>query len=186
MQKIKNKKITLLLILVLLTAILIILLFYRPGFLVTADQRNDTVTSSAPEALVNLNPATDQEKQVATETKQNTLAAEEKRNQAQPTENGKKIANPTITSATIFNNKLEINGTVSGVFEEGGECKATATRNDTNVSRTSRGVENFSFVTCPTIEIPVSDLSPGTWSIYLQYSSQEFTGKSSDQKVEVK
>jgi hypothetical protein len=115
-------------------------------------------------AKPNLAPATAQDKTSNDEHKQALSTP------PPPASSGKKTVYPVITSAS----RTEVNAYVSGVIEDGGSCSITATKGSEVKNATSTGFDNVSYTSCHPMSI---SLSPGTWSINLQYSSSAAGGQ---------
>jgi hypothetical protein len=133
-----------------------------------------------PNPYVNLNPATDQEKQQSQNAKDAIVAQQDQQAQKPADSSGAKAAvTPVITHA----DSTVVNGYVSGVFENGGTCTATFTKSGDTKSFTSAGFENVSYTSCPPIH--VSGLGSGSWALILNYSSSTSSGSSASQTVNV-
>ena len=129
---------------------------------------------------VNLNPATDQQKQQSQNAKDAIVAQQDQQAQkAADTSGAKSAVTPVITHA----DSSVVNGYISGVFEDGGTCTATFTENGDTKSFTSAGFENVSVTNCPPIHL--SGLSSGSWTLVLSYSSSTASGSSASQTVSV-
>lgn len=122
---------------------------------------------------VNLNPPTEQELEETEEFKESIG-----NNAQQPTtESGKKLVTPFIT----FADGHEINAYVDGVYEDGGTCTATLTKDSQTKTFQSTGFRNVSYTNCTPIIISPA-LEAGDWKIFVNYSSFTAEGKS-DEKV---
>ncbi|MBD8533859.1 hypothetical protein [Plantibacter sp. CFBP 13570] len=60
---------------------------------------------------------------------------------------------------------------VAGVLENGGVCTFSFTLGDTVVTREAEGLADKSTTTCGTVQVPVTELSTGTWTVAVQYAS---------------
>lgn len=101
---------------------------------------------------------------------------------------GKRNVTPTLTSwgQNPSTKDLEAAGYVSGIVENGGTCTLTATRGSKQVSESISATQNAQNVSCGLITIARSNLSTGTWSLILSYSSASSEGTSNPQNQEVK
>jgi len=134
---------------------------------------------SAGTSKVNLQPPTTQDKQ-ETQNHKDQLAQTPP---AAPTDSstGKKIVSPIITHA----DKYGTNAYVTGVFEDGGTCTATYTKDSQNITATSQGSENSNYTSCGPMKLPGPLNINGTWTVVVSYSSTDAQGKSAPQQVEV-
>lgn len=132
------------------------------------------VTSGNNGSYVNLNPATEQERQQSQAAKD---AVTSQQNQTQASSSGKKQVTPTITHADA----TSVSAYVSGVFEDGGTCTAIFTQGATTKTFTSTAFANVSYTSCAPIK--VSGLASGTWTVVVSYNSSAATGQSQQQTV---
>jgi len=140
-----------------------------------------------PTAFVNLDPPTEEEKQQAEDNKDRIVKEqEEQASQPPPSNGGPKSVTPVITSAELYNGAIEVSGFVPGVFEDGGTCTATLTKGSSKITKQVQGVKNVSNTQCNGFSVPASELSAGTWSVTLAYSSATAQGSSAASTVEVK
>lgn len=152
----------------LLTAVLVLLLALI-GFGLARNNKNDQTTTTGGGALT---PATSEEKQEAEQHKDQIV--EEQRNQTTTPSSDTKNVSVVITSAT----STDVRGYTSGVFEDGGTCKASATKGSQTVTKTSTGFKNVSYTTCSPIYWD-SPLGSGSWTINLSYKSATAQGSTS-------
>jgi hypothetical protein len=80
---------------------------------------------------------------------------------------------------------LEVTGFVSGVVEDGGTCRLTATSGGRTAGQESPGVADATTTSCGTLVIPQAELSPGTWDVVLSYESSRVSGASAPTPVSV-
>ncbi|HMS49848.1 MAG TPA: hypothetical protein PKA02_00210 [Candidatus Saccharibacteria bacterium] len=130
----------------------------------------NTTNKPARDSGTNLDPPTKEEK---SETEAHKKELEQSTQPTNTSENGKKQVTPFITGA----DKQEISAYVSGIFEEGGTCTATLTKDGKTLTKTSKGFGNVSYTSCEPIEVSGS-LENGTWSVIVSYSSGTAGGKS--------
>ncbi len=98
-----------------------------------------------------------------------------------------KSVKPTITYASQEGNEITVSAYVSGVFEEGGTCKAIFTKSShTALSKSSKGFHNVSYTACAPIRIPRSDFPVGgSWYLKVSYKSPKAEGTSAQQSVTI-
>jgi hypothetical protein len=125
----------------------------------------DTKSAGPP---VNLNPATPQEKQATENAKKNSITPQ---TPSETTASGKKKVYPVITSVS----SNEVNAYVSGVVEDGGTCKATATSGSQTITASSSGFANVSTTSCAPIKL---SLPSNGWSVVVSYTSGSYEGTS--------
>ncbi len=131
-------------------------------------------------ATINYAPATEPEKKQAEDNKDRIVEEQKQTPTSSNSSGSKKSVTPTITSTSG-----SVKGSVAGIFEEGGTCTATFTKDGTSLSRTSAGFQNVSYTQCAPINFSDNFLSPGTWTVTLNYSSATAEGTSASQTVEV-
>jgi hypothetical protein len=129
---------------------------------------------------VNLKPPTKEEKQSADANKEAIIQKNTTIKSAPTNTTQKKQIDIVITDATSNG----VRAYVSGVFEEGGVCTATATQGSQIITQTSTGFQNVSYTQCAPINWG-SPLANGTWSITLSYRSATAEG-SGTKTIEVK
>lgn len=140
-------------------------------------RKTDTSTPTGTDTI-NLEPATEQDKQEADQNK-DRIVEEQKQsaNTGTSQTSNKKQVNVVITNAATDS----INAYVTGVFEENGTCTATFTQGSTSVTRTSNGFQNVSYTQCAPITPNLP--SGGSWSVVVSYSSSTAEGKSQAQSL---
>lgn len=141
---------------------------------------NNTNISQPNDDSLNLNPPTEEE---IKETQQFKDELEKETNTQQTKPNstdGINQVNPVIVSLS----SSEVTGYIPGIFEEGGICTATFTKDGATKEFTSVGFGNVSNTNCEPIEI--SGLSSGSWTVTLKYESATSKGVSEYSTLEVK
>lgn len=119
------------------------------------------------EGEINLSPVTEEEIKASDENKQQIVQREE------AVKSGDNLSTAPTNNATIVlveASKSSVKAYVSGIFEEGGTCKAVATKGDQSYTKSTTGFQNVSNTQCPPIRW-TEPLSPGTWSLIVTYSS---------------
>lgn len=148
---------------------------------------NPNKVSENPEATaqnddeINLDPATDEEKKETEQHKDELVKQNE-----QPQPGGNKSVTPTIVDASQYGQEIEVRALISGVYEEGGICKATFTKGSQTVSKQSTGFKDATTTTCTPMTIPRSEFpTTGDWSVTLTYTSGTSTGTSASKTVRI-
>jgi len=134
----------------------------------TANQPASDASDQESGDYINLNPPTEEDKQ---ETEANKKSLSEDRPSPPPTSNGKKQVTPVITSV----DGGKVYAYVPGIFEDGGTCKATATKGSQTKTAKSTAFANVSDTSCAPISI---SLSGSGWSVVVSYSSSTSQGQS--------
>ena len=132
------------------------------------DPARATITT-ADGKKVTLEPATEDEKQAAEDNKTDLVRRNEQTETA---------AGSSLRKANIVITEKSANGVrayVTGVFEEGGTCTATATKGGQTVAKSSIGFQNASYTQCAPIDWD-TPLSAGTWSLTVTYKSATAEG----------
>lgn len=141
-------------------------------------QSNDTPAERKP--TINYAPASDTDRKENDDTKDRIINEQKQNPSTDPAPTQKKAVTPTITGTTG-----SIKAYVNGIFEEGGTCTATFTKDGTTLTKSSAGFQNVSYTQCAPISIGDGFLSPGTWSMTLSYSSATAEGTTASQQIEV-
>lgn len=145
--------------------------------------------NSGEEGTINYGPPTEQEKQQAEDNKDavaERIKLENEATQNPPSPNNKKSVTPIITHAAENDGQIHINAYVPGIFEEGGTCTATLTKDGATVTANSAGFGNVSTTGCTPIHIPRGEFSSsGDWKLVLSYSSNTAQGNSDSKTVRV-
>lgn len=174
-----------------LTALLILCLFVVAA--VSFNHRNKAKdsalaatppTSNTKNPSVNLSPPTPEEVKSGDETKKDIIANEQT---TQPSTSPQNVpVQPLLTYAGVYNDQVEVGAYVPGIFEEGGICTLTLTKDGKSKSTTVTAVRNVNSVDCPVMTVPRSELTAGTWRAVVGYKSVKHIGESSVKEIEVK
>jgi hypothetical protein len=116
-----------------------------------------------------------------TEAHKKSLEQNEGDNQKPSTTNGKINAGVVIT----YLSATEARGYATNVVEAGGNCTLTLTKDSAKVTATSSAIDDVNKSTCGPISISQGQLSSGTWTAVLSYSSDKAAGSSPSQKLNV-
>lgn len=147
-------------------------------------QKDDGTTITTKDGNeVKLKPATNEEKKQAEDNKEEIVKNDSKIKQQEQagTDRAQNTSSITITNAS----STGVRAHVSGIFEEGGTCTATATKSGGQViQKSSVGFQNVSYTQCAPIDWD-TPLTAGTWTIKVSYSSTS-TNSSNSTTIEVK
>ncbi|HXE10119.1 MAG TPA: hypothetical protein VN554_01710 [Verrucomicrobiae bacterium] len=139
-------------------------------------RHNDNKSKPLGVGQVNYGPPTSAEKK---ETEQHKQQLENQQN------NPSSDSKPKIGVVITYLSTTEARGYASGVFEDGGTCTLTLTKGSAKVTGTSTAVADVNKSTCGPISINQSQLSSGTWTAVLSYSSPSGSGSSDSQTLNV-
>lgn len=96
----------------------------------------------------------------------------------EPTEKGEETAAPdpadavmTFAGVDIDGSQVSAAGYVQGIIENGGVCTFTFTGLGDPVTVTSEGIADSRTTSCGTVAVPIAQLSSGSWSVVLVYTS---------------
>ncbi len=126
---------------------------------------------------INYGPATSEQQQAGSKTKSGSNSDTPPTPTTVPGSNKKNIQ-VSITSANPNspNGPLQIRAQISAV-DDTGVCTLTLTSaGKTTVTKTASTQSLASISTCKGFDVPLSELSAGTWSAQIQYSSTTLTG----------
>jgi hypothetical protein len=134
--------------------------------------KNTPITAQS-EGKVNLSPPTQSDINDVNRHKEEIVQQDEaiKNN----TQTGKIKTVPLIITSSDAETRNRVTAYVTGVFEDGGTCNATATNGPQSISATSTGFENVSYTQCAPLEWSQT-LSSGNWSISVSYKSSTAEG----------
>jgi hypothetical protein len=133
---------------------------------------------------IDLSPPTEQEKQSNEQHKDELIKQQQ---QEQNTQTGIKQVKPIITDAGYYDTQVEVRSFVPGIYEAGGTCTITMTKDSSSITRQVISSKGATTTDCPVVRIPRSDLpSTGTWTVTVSYNSATAKGSSDSKTVEVK
>jgi len=92
-----------------------------------------------------------------------------------------------ISYAQATGNTVQVGAYVSGIFEDGGTCTLTLTRQSQTVTRTVTGIADATHTTCPAFTVDNSGhaaLAAGSWQAKVMYTSLT-RGESSSQATTI-
>lgn len=160
-------------------AIVVIVLLIALGF--TLAHRRNEAAKDKDAAATNLNSPTVAEKTETEKHKDDLANVSPGSDTGNTTPSGqKKSVKPVITDVS----DNAIRAYVSSVFEEGGTCTATFTKDGTTLTKTSAGFKNVSYTQCTPIEYENGFLSSGKWSVTVKYNSTSAEGVSDARFIE--
>ena len=137
-----------------------------------SSQQNDTVKQNSTK--IDNNQATEEQIKNGNGTKTGS-------NSDSPSEptiiegSDKKNVQLTISAVNQINQLLQIR-IIVGAIESGGQCSLILTNGDNTIKKTVGVQSQATTSTCMGFDIPLSELSSGTWSITVSYSSDNLTG----------
>jgi hypothetical protein len=187
----KNSKYTrkkLFVLFVSILAILVILFVLEKSEVINLynDQKQPSTTTEQDE--INLNPPTEEELQ-AVEDNKNKLSEEiDKSNNAVPPpqkEDGKIDVKPVIGYIEIRDEQIRANGFISTMIEEGGTCTLTLSRGEQKVQTTTTSLADAQSTICGLMLVNKNDVSNGSWTATLSYSSDKYEGVSDEQIITI-
>jgi hypothetical protein len=158
------------------------------GLTATAHQLKLWPFTQANDNSINLEKATDEEKKTGTQIKEQSLngAANSNKNQSgsdqslppQPIEgSNKKSVNIEITSAIQDQSALRIRSLIQTVTNTG-ECTITLSQPGRASYTATADIQALSSsATCKGFDIPLDQLSKGTWKITLSFANDELTAQ---------
>ncbi|HUC89529.1 MAG TPA: hypothetical protein VMR45_01900 [Patescibacteria group bacterium] len=177
-KKVLNKKILILSIAILLCTVAIIALVWLKH------NSSTKKITTADTKYVNLNPPTAEEQQSGNDKKKEIVENKDQ-NQVQNDTPAPGAAEVQITYAGIYQDKLEVGAYVSNVFEDGGTCKLIVKNNGTELTNTVTAVKDVKTTACPVMTLDKSQLTSGTWSATVTYTSLTHSGTSSAREIKI-
>lgn len=119
----------------------------------------------------NLSPPTDEQVEAGRDIKEDSLQPIPEKTSPE-TENTATGAPPTsvvLTAVTKTDTVVQIRSLIETVTRSG-TCKLTLTKDQLRVAKTAEVQALASSSTCQGFDIPLNELSPGTWQIFLEVS----------------
>lgn len=77
----------------------------------------------------------------------------------------------TYSEADAAGDAVMVGAYVAGLIEDGGRCTMTLTLDGASVSTGTDGVADVGTTSCGQMSAPLAELSPGTWTVDVTYSS---------------
>ena len=93
-------------------------------------------------------------------------------------ETGLKIAKPEISFIAEESDKIAVGGEIININETGGTCTYIFTKGGSVVSASTGTLPNPTYISCETARIDKSKFTSGTWSVKIQYKSNNAEGES--------
>lgn len=93
-------------------------------------------------------------------------------------ETGLKIAKPEISFIAEEGDKIAVGGEIININETGGTCTYIFTKGGSAVSASTGTLPNPTYISCETARIDKSKFTSGTWSVKIQYKSNNAEGES--------
>jgi hypothetical protein len=148
----------------------------------------NTNESEGGEGTINYDPPTEQETKESQDAKERIQQENEKPNNTDKEDetSDKKNVNVGIAFADIVDSNLEIRAFTPSIIAGDGICTATVSKaGHSTITKTSNAFIDATSTICEPINIPKSQLSAGTWTINVTYTSPKYTGSSGPIKVNV-
>ncbi len=170
--------------------LVVTLLIVAIGAYLYAQRKSSTpmppVNSPKPTGTVNLEPATEQDKQAADNNKEDLINRND-RPPGQERGDNRNVVKPIITYAGQYGPQIEVGGYVPGVFEEGGTCTAKFTNGSNSFSKSIKAIRSANSTDCPAMVASAEEFSPkGSWSVVILYDSTTSAGISDSRTIEVR
>lgn len=90
-----------------------------------------------------------------------------------------------VANVDVDGSHATASGYVSGVIEDGGECTFVFTGDPGEVTASSTGAADRATTSCGSVSVPIEQLAKGTWSIRLDYRSDQTEVVSEESIMEV-
>lgn len=133
--------------------------------------------------LLTTTPPTKEEQQAADTQKEKNIEREQIDTNNQAT----KTAEVVLVDAGQYSDTIEVRAYIANIYEDGGTCTVTFTKDSQTVTRTSKGFKDATTTQCEPFNIPRSAFpSAGDWQLKISYTSNTSTGASASQAVNVK
>jgi flagellar basal body-associated protein FliL len=143
---------------------------------------------------INLEPPTEDDKKETDQNKDNLadeyLDANKQNPQPSTTPTSspstKKEATIVVTYAGQNGSVIEVGSYINNVYEDGGICTLTLTKDGSTITKQAMGVKDVSKTICPSFSVNRSEFnSAGIWQAVVSYESVHSSGKTSAQEVAV-
>ncbi len=137
--------------------------------------------SSSESGKISYDPPTEQEKQAASDRKDEIV-----QEQSKPPVTGKRTVPPIIVDAGQYDQTIEVRAFVPGTVENDGQCTFSFTKDGATVTKQTPGIPDASTTRCTNLQVPRSEFpSTGSWVLEVSYDSSKTQG-SATSNVEVK
>lgn len=143
------------------------------------EKNNTTTNTSLPENKTDQTRPYEESKKSTTNTDPQAPVTKDK-------ESDKTVVS-VVTTSSVSNGILYIRGGINNAVGSAGICFAQLTGpTGASIRKETVVLAGASTADCKTIQIPTSELSPGTWTYTLNYSSQNSEGASSEETFVIK
>lgn len=130
---------------------------------------------------LNLQPPTKEDKQAVEETKKDIATKQDNPSAVQPSS-----ATVVVTRASQYDVTIEAAGYAQNIFEDGGTCAYTFTKNNLKVVKSTVAFKDVRTTNCTPVEINRNEFSEaGTWQLVLSYTSTKIKGSSISRPMEI-
>lgn len=191
-KNIKKKILITTVIVVVLAAIVLLCLFFTPlGDNLRNKENTQDTNSPRPVNQVDYKGPTQQDAANSQNAKEKLLEGDSNEAPIEPTapsnQEQKKPAPVNISYADIINGNLEVRASTSSVIQGNGTCTVTVSKaGGTPIVKTTPAFIDVSSTICEPVYIPRSQLTTGSWTVTVTYSSPTHQGSSGAYNLEVK
>ncbi len=150
----------------------------------TETQKKDTTDKKEPEATEPDKIESDSSDEKATHDEKDDYETEQSTKEVERSASGKKVANVSLNVAQ--NEKIVIlSGRVINFKEEGGRCSYILTNGSASRKMPSSVLPDAKYTVCEAISIDKTNLEGGTWTVKLEYQSNDAEGTSETQTFNI-
>lgn len=130
---------------------------------------------------IDYNPATKEEKADSEQHKEDSTKKEDT-----PTATRTITVTPVIVDASQYGNQIEVRAYTGGVFEDGGTCTITFTKDTLKITKQVPASKDATTTRCTNLTVDRTEFSqPGQWTTVVTYSSSTAQGSSQPRTLEV-
>lgn len=177
-----SKKLAILLLAIVIVSLASILAFKMAN---SHNAKSSATTSSETTVnTVNYDPPTKEEVIAGDEQKDKNVQRDKVNSNTAPPAGS---ANIVIVDAGQYDNTIEIRSFISNVYEDGGTCTVTFTKDSLSVSRANTAFKDATTTQCKPINIGRSEFpAAGDWKLVVSYTSPTISGSSTTKTVSIK
>ncbi len=139
---------------------------YEPGDQIVNMQRSDTEKQKSAELQANPKSKLD--------NAQTDVPGQPKVDSA----TNKAQVSVLLTHAGVTNNTVTVSGMATNLSEENGSCKYVFIHDNKEITKVTSTMPTASATSCKTTSFPSSELTKGSWRVYLKYASASSEGSS--------
>lgn len=131
---------------------------------------------------VNYSPPTKEEQEASNTQKEKNIEREQIDTNNQTIKNAEVV----LVDANQYNDTVEVRTYIANIYEDGGTCTVTFTKDGQTITRNNKGFKDATTTQCEPFVIPRSTFSEaGDWQLKVSYASDSSAGESS-QTVSIK